>query len=132
MDSSSPPPEKGPRLLRTLVDVGVVAAIIVGGLVGAVLVSQTTQQPIIAILEVDFSRSLCLRRVYQDYAVTFTLSNIGNAPGFANVQFYIDGTPRAEKSYFLHTGERIQRILEAFVGDCNNHALDLSISGVWK
>ncbi len=117
---------------KTLLVILGLAGAIIGGIVGSALILQGLSQPNVTLVEPTYSRAFCFFGPPQSYTASFTLVNNGNADGFANVQFVIDGTVVANNNYFITQGTSVQKSLTASLNDCNEHSLDVRIASIWK
>ncbi len=122
-----------PEQLR-LVKIAIVAVIVIVALVIAVpFIQEALRQPTITLTDRTVFRTTCgLFGSSQTYRFVFTLVNSGDADGFANVQFFIDSTNRANNNYFIPAGSSVDKDATVVVGDCVGHSTDIRLESTWK
>lgn len=125
----SPRPESV-RVIKLMI----VAAIVIAALVVAVLfVQDALRQPRIALIEGKILHVSCdTVGTFQTYFFSFVLVNSGDAHGFANVQFQLDGVSRANTDYFVPAGTSIEEGDSLQIDDCAAHTLALVLAAFWK
>ena len=121
-----------PEYIR-LIKIAIVAAIIIVALVIAVpFVQDALSQPRITVTETSFERVQCFFTSFQTYSYFFTLVNSGDADGFANVQFHLDGINLANANYFVPAGTTVDKSFNLQEGDCVDHTPEVVLAGFWK
>ncbi len=117
-----------------LVKIAIVAVIVIVALVITIpFVQEALRQPTITLTDRTVFRAICgLFGTSQTYRFLFTLVNSGDADGFANVQFHIDGTNRANNNYFIPAGGSVDKEANVVVGDCIAHSTDIRLESTWK
>ncbi len=112
------------------VRLAVIGAIIVAVLLVAVpLILQATAQPKIALTEVSMPE---IRFCSDDQEYFFTLVNTGDADGFANIAFSLDGVVVAHQVYFVPAGSSIEKSFVKDPNDCFRHNASMEIEVSWK
>ena len=68
----------------------------------------------------------------QVYTASFTLVNSGDADGFANVQFHLDGINSANDNYFIPAHSSVQKNFNLQINNCAAQGLSIVLAGFWK
>ena len=123
-----------PEYIR-LIRFAIVAVIVIVALVLVVpFVQDALRAPRITVTETSVERQPFppFGCTSQTYIFTFRLVNSGDADGFANVQFHIDGVSMANSNYFIPAGQSIPGRVGVSLPDCNAHTTEVVLVSTWK
>ena len=122
-----------PEYVR-LIKIGIVAVIVIVAVVSAIpFIQQAIAQPRISITDSNFGSVGCgLFGTSQTVVYSFTLINTGDADGFVQIGFFIDGNLATQNTFFVGQGLSIPKVENVQLGDCGTHTPGLRILGVSK
>lgn len=122
------------KLAKIIVVGGIVIAVITVGVPPTIqYVGNALAQPEITLTDRNFGGQGCgLFGSTQTYTYFFTLVNTGDADGFAQVHFLLDGERVADDVYLVRVGESVDKSAAINVGDCESHTLGVVIGSTWK
>lgn len=134
-----------------LIKIAVVAVIVIVALVIAIpFVQDSLRQPQVTLIEPGESVVPCSSFLHfhstgfftgfdhahfvppQVYTWSFTLVNTGDADGFVNIAFSLDGVVSAHSVYFVPAGSSIEKSFDLDAGDCVRQDASMGIEVSWK
>ncbi len=140
MESSPPvqPPTK--RKMNRWVALSIVVVMVVVGLVltfqvGVPAIQRTIAQPRITLTDSVTTSGPCgfLGLQSQPTGVAFNLTNRGDADGYAEVLFRLNGQEVTRNTYFVPAGTMIHKWQHLDnMGDCVNRSMSAEITRTWK
>ncbi len=139
-----------PEYIR-LIKIAIVAVIVIVALVIAIpIVQDALRQPRVTLAEPSDSVVPCSSFVHfhstgfftgfdhfhfvppQVYTWSFTLVNTGDADGFVNIAFSLDGVVSAHSVYLVPAGSSIEKSFDLDSGDCVRQDASMGIEVSWK
>ncbi len=114
---------------RLVIGVVVVVAVLVSVAIAIPFILEAIAQPNIVMTETSVPE----RRFCSDVRTfSFTLVNTGDADGFANIQFFLDGVEKANQDYFVPAGSTVEKSYDLDPGDCLTHDASLVLRNFRK
>ncbi len=125
---ADPPRPESKKLIWTII----VAAIAISAAIIAVpFIQEALKQPNITLTDRAQARlSGCAFSSSQQFFFSFNLINTGEADGFVTVAVMVDGAIGSEDTFFVPRGTSVPGALSQTVNDCNDHSVDVRITGV--
>ncbi len=125
---ADPPRPESKKLIWTII---VAAIAISAAIISVPFIQEALKQPNITLT--DKSQAWvggCGFSSSQLFFFGFTLINTGEADGFATVAVMVDGAIGSEDTFYVPRGTSVPGAVSHTVNDCNNHRVDVRITGV--
>jgi hypothetical protein len=116
---------------RTLIWTIILAAIAISAAIIAVpFIQEALKQPNITLTDKAQAILPCAFSSSQQFFFSFNLINTGEADGFVTVAVMVDGAIGSEDTFYVPRGTSVPGAVSHTVNDCNNHSVDVRITGV--